>query len=1043
MGSDEAEDKIPTGFVIKVYETRLLAEEGEEDNALYVFDNGIDNEVDTLADPTISNGSQFVQGQVTANVADKLTDSAAKFGSRLKGKTVQNDDDTVRGTISEVDSNTLLSLSSDFVPDGNEQYHIIDPGFYFMFVKYFYRIESTDPVIGFDIDWDDGEDNSPEKANRQEIKFETPKYYAVVEHTYTKHGKFYPLIRTISPEGFKSKWYSSADRRLLDRTKSIDTQTVNVLQNDFSILSLDVEQNRGQQVRIPEFVPANWPPTAVLKVDRKSVFSGIDNDIISGNVQGYCYVPRSSDSLTSYSSAVEVIYKTTTDLILKETIGASSLLKDTNCIFPSDTTAFGYLKEVLSVKIVKLLEGTTSSTNKLGPDERIHVMMTTGTAAGTDDVITTVSLGNPIQTLDRPGFSVIADGSASQAKGSNLSISNYIFDTGKLNNYSSSTAPFYNLNIEQISETIGTAQGATNTFDQASSNLRVHYAFKFNKPTGTVFKEANVINDETKRFFETERLIRLQVKDSASTTRVDAATFYETTNKADSTANTDGAVSSTSTTTIAVTDGTVFDAADVISIAAGTEFMLVESVSGNNLTVVRGYQSTTATTHSDAQNVFKLSNNGKYGDSLDHSPIEHWDRSNYADYINRPDDLKSRGILLYANNTTADNTGTPGAEAWSEKGMQHHQTNYSNFSSDTDNDGDTALIFGGTQHRDEDSGTPVGPNKTELSYMNAGHTSRPTNYLLCGQSKKFNKLFMRMSNSIGWRSSAPGELDDSTLYSNTRMNLVAWYTALTDKTSSSYEWKALPILDGTATGGAHTSLRKSGTIYFEIPDDWVEVQSSDLPWSAGNNLPVDSDDSGSEDPNTIWTENMFGILFGMAVDGSNPSAPADIKCNHVIPCNNSHSAIIKVIDPHHKSLNDIAIAQSISWSRSGSYATPTDRFGRAEIRKIGAQGGSISFGGVELKGEYTTQKKLINKYQREAVPVYLDVQRAVSSGEYIRFYGVITKMSEDYPVGMQHPKYGLTMQIEYISEFDSNGAPIGGYLQSLGGDVIDEPKYLL
>ena len=35
--------------------------------------------------------------------------------------------------------------------------------------RYYYRIESTDPVKGFIIDWDDGEDNSPEKANRQEI----------------------------------------------------------------------------------------------------------------------------------------------------------------------------------------------------------------------------------------------------------------------------------------------------------------------------------------------------------------------------------------------------------------------------------------------------------------------------------------------------------------------------------------------------------------------------------------------------------------------------------------------------------------------------------------------------------------------------------------------------------------------------------------------------------------------------------------------------------------------------------------------------------
>ena len=33
MASDEAEDKIPTGFVIKVYETKVLAEEGSEETS--------------------------------------------------------------------------------------------------------------------------------------------------------------------------------------------------------------------------------------------------------------------------------------------------------------------------------------------------------------------------------------------------------------------------------------------------------------------------------------------------------------------------------------------------------------------------------------------------------------------------------------------------------------------------------------------------------------------------------------------------------------------------------------------------------------------------------------------------------------------------------------------------------------------------------------------------------------------------------------------------------------------------------------------------
>ena len=156
-------------------------------------------------------------------------------------------------------------------------------------------------------------------------------------------------------------------------------------------------------------------------------------------------------------------------------------------------------------------------------------------------------------------------------------------------------------------------------------------------------------------------------------------------------------------------------------------------------------------------------------------------------------------------------------------------------------------------------------------------------------------------------------------------------------------------------------------------------------------------------------------------------------------------AIIKVVDPHHKSLNDISIAQSVSWKRDGKYANITDRLGRSEIRKIGASGGAIKFGGVELKGDYTTQKKLLNTYQREGTPVYLDIQRAVTSDEYIRFYGVITNMSEDYPVGMQNPKFSVQMQVEHVSEFSgTNGTVIGdGVLMSMGGEILDEPKYLL
>ena len=191
---------------------------------------------------------------------------------------------------------------------------------------------------------------------------------------------------------------------------------------------------------------------------------------------------------------------------------------------------------------------------------------------------------------------------------------------------------------------------------------------------------------------------------------------------------------------------------------------------------------------------------------------------------------------------------------------------------------------------------------------------------------------------------------------------------------------------------------------------------------------------------------MYGILIGISVEGGKRAIDNDwqhkIRCPNIQTYNNSHSRAITIKDPHHKSLNDITIAQNVSWSRSGKIMQLADRFGRSELRKIGANGGSVSFGGVELTGtNYDTTKAAILRYQREATPVYLDITR--ENGDFVRFYGVIESLSEDVPTGKAIPKWGVNMIIEYISEFDSNGAWISKGLMSLGGEIIDEPKYLL
>jgi hypothetical protein len=49
-------DYVPTEFVIKVYETKELAEVGNDNNALQIFHNGRDG---TAPDPKVSNGRFF------------------------------------------------------------------------------------------------------------------------------------------------------------------------------------------------------------------------------------------------------------------------------------------------------------------------------------------------------------------------------------------------------------------------------------------------------------------------------------------------------------------------------------------------------------------------------------------------------------------------------------------------------------------------------------------------------------------------------------------------------------------------------------------------------------------------------------------------------------------------------------------------------------------------------------------------------------------------------------------------------------------------
>jgi len=1077
MAIDEQRDLIPTNFIIKVFQTRVLAEENNDFNALKIFNNGIYALVGEFPDPVVANGSQFIMGAAEATItANILNDSNAKFGPRLVGNTITNINDSTSAVITAVGGTateapeTQLALDEDIFDTIGHLYYIERPGHFFIFQKYFYRIEATDPVLGFIIDWDDGEDNSPEKANRQTIKLDTPQYYAIVEHTYTHHGKHYPMIRTISPEGFYSKWYVSYGAVVANDLKSIETQLLVGGQNEYSIVSADLPHATGLICRMPEFAPANMPPIGVLKVDRTSVFSGIDNAVIpvdsnglpDGSWKAYAYVDRTGGTtLSSMTGGIEVIYKTTKDRIIKETITPHS---DASAIatraFPADGAAAaggdGFLKEVLSVKLVEMREGTSVSPDRLGPDERIYIQIyedndvaTPTLAPLSDNPITFVSLGNPIQTLDRPGFSVLAEGSQSQTRASNVSLSKYWFEEGKL----AGTLRAEPNGALQISDAFGFT---VDSFAQTVSHLHTYYSFNHH----------NILLDATtRRFPDEERLYRLQVEDTSASTRIDTSSFYVYGGGIDTNKNITEPITTESEVTLTIESDNALLVGDVIKITPvvgdDEEMMRVLKINtATEIVVERGFQGTATDTYADNGSIFLISDNGRQGDSLTRSFIEHFDPTSYY-YGNRPVSLLSRALLLYGNIPTGSDVGGGQDVQWTNR-MAQNNINSGTYNTDSngirDRTGDGFLVFGGVKHGTKTEGSTE-QNYTELtggwSHNTAGgNDENPQNYILCAKTDKFNKLHIRMNNDY---SAIALQLRDSDWYETfdgdeLYINITAWYTAKASSIVSQYIWKPLSIVDGTATGEYNSSLRRSGTIYFDMPDDWVSIKSSNI--NGGTWLgPVSEDSTVTEHinnfpttinaPEDIWTEDMYGLLLGLAVNetSGNSSKLSYFRGYSVIPYNNSHSQVIKIVDPHHKSLNDVAITSDISLSRAGKYIEITDRIGRTEIRRIGAAGGELTFGGVELSGEFTTTKAALLKYQREGTPVYLDVERV--NGDFVRVYGVISSMSETFPVGKALPKFGITMKVEYIAEYDSSGDWISSGLMALGGEIIDEPKYLL
>ena len=93
------------------------------------------------------------------------TEALAREGDESKALRINDPDD---------EEGSIVNNASQ---DGSTDY-----SWFFAFQRYWYRIEANEPVKEFHIDWDDGADNSPEKANVTIIKNDKPQFVGITSH---------------------------------------------------------------------------------------------------------------------------------------------------------------------------------------------------------------------------------------------------------------------------------------------------------------------------------------------------------------------------------------------------------------------------------------------------------------------------------------------------------------------------------------------------------------------------------------------------------------------------------------------------------------------------------------------------------------------------------------------------------------------------------------------------------------------------------------------------------------------------------------------
>ena len=246
------------------------------------------------------------------------------------------------------------------------------------------------------------------------------------------------------------------------------------------------------------------------------------------------------------------------------------------------------------------------------------------------------------------------------------------------------------------------------------------------------------------------------------------------------------------------------------------------------------------------------------------------------------------------------------------------------------------------------------------------------------------------------------------------------------------------VLDGfskvfMASGGSATELPGVG-------DSTLGGQGWSVPWT--NTYQIISGSTVGDALEDAWGTTEKYLLKVVLSGTDAPSTNIFPEIWNIFDATRGYGDIVREIDNSAYNLNSLSLVSDVGVSRAGNFYQAITRKGKVFIARVGTPIQTISFGSVAM-GDTTSARAgsapgatpfttwgarntlyghlhMVRKIQADGVRVYWDEPQ--KDGTYVRFWGVVTDVSETHPAGGPRViiSYTFNLVVEEIALIDAN-----------------------